>query len=337
MNNCNINNTKSQDVILEDRRNNWKNKKMDSIIVGESLVRSDVNSGKYICTCSTNLIFTGEDINNKKLIYANFCKARLCPMCSWRKSRLIFGQIAKISSEIDKINKYNYLFLTLTQKNCIVEDLEDNIKKLHIAFNRMFKYKLIKNICKGYFRATEVTYNKKDNTYHPHIHIILLVNKSYFTCKNKNEIGYLTQNDFTNLWQKALDVDYKPIVDIRKIKKYDYKTISEVAKYTVKSSDIIIYDKFNNLNDKHIVSLHLALKNKRLIGLSGIFKELHSKLNLQDLNSDDVDFVNADLKDKEDTLSKFFIFHFKWNVGLSNYYLIDNNKFSNYIVENLKR
>ena len=46
--------------------------------------------------------------------------------------------------------------------------------------------KEVKSIVKGYIRKLEVTYNsdmssKSYDTYHPHFHVVIAVNKSYFT------------------------------------------------------------------------------------------------------------------------------------------------------------
>ena len=54
---------------------------------------------------------------DKKLNKANFCKYRLCPMCSWRRSLKIFGQASQVMAEAEK-QGYRFLFVTLTQKNC---------------------------------------------------------------------------------------------------------------------------------------------------------------------------------------------------------------------------
>jgi hypothetical protein len=62
---------------------------------------------------------------------------------------------------------------------------------------------------------------------------------------------YITQQDFTNLWQNALKVDYKPIVDVRQIKaKNDSKdslisAVAETIKYTLKSSDLLKMNKYS--------------------------------------------------------------------------------------------
>lgn len=326
--------------ILEDGKNNWKEKKEDNLLISESYKRLAIkynlknfyNINYHMLHCASYLEFKLFKDESKKLNLANFCRCRLCPMCNWRRSKKTFGQVSKVVNEIDKLNKYDYIFLTLTIKNCIPEELENSINLISKSFNKMFHKssgnKKIKSICKGYFRAIEVTYNKKENTYHPHIHCIVVVEKDYFSRWNKN---YIKTEEWSELWGKYLKVDYLPIVDVRKVTSKNYKNsaVAEISKYTVKSKDIIIKNRKGDINkdltDKNVLVLHNSLKNKRLITFGGIMKELHKKLNLEDLNKDDVDLVNTDVADN-DNLLNYIILKYKWCVGISNYKLIDSIK-----------
>ena len=40
------------------------------------------------------------------------------------------------------------------------------------------------SVIKGYVRKLEITYNKERDDYNPHFHVLIAVNKSYFTDKN---------------------------------------------------------------------------------------------------------------------------------------------------------
>ncbi len=98
------------------------------------------------------------------------------------------------------------------------------------------------------FRSLEITYNKEDDTYHPYFHLILAVNKSYFTDKDY----YLSQENWTRLWKESLQVDYTPVVDVRRVKSKDKnfsKVIAETAKYTVKSEDFLIKEENGKINE----------------------------------------------------------------------------------------
>ena len=135
-------------------------------------------------------------------------------MCSWRRSKKIFGQVSKVMDKALEENEYRFLFLTLTCANVSGEDLANQLDELFKAFNLLTKRKSVKLAVKGWFRALEVTHNLISDTYHPHFHVILAVNKSYF----KKPEQYLKQEQWTQLWKDSLKIDYTPIVDVRAFK-----------------------------------------------------------------------------------------------------------------------
>ena len=215
-----------------------------------------------------------------KVVKTTSCHVRLCPVCQWRRSLNTFRNLAQI---YEAVQGYKHLFLTLTQKNVEGEALADEIKKISDAFTKMMRRKPWKDIVKGYTRTIEVTISK-DGTFHPHIHAILTVSKSY---GSKN---YLSQNKVCEEWQKAICTDYKPVCDIRAIKNMNGKAIAEVAKYSVKPADYINGDAF------HIAEivkwLDSALDGKRFISYGGIIKdkkqEIFSKVNLEDIEAETI-------------------------------------------------
>ena len=323
--------------ILEDGKNDWVTKKMSNEDLRETFVRlankkenevlfsSFIRIAERLYFCGTYLEFKQYEDGIKKLDTANFCRIRLCPMCTWRRNKKVFGQVSRIVNEIDKMNKYDYIFLTLTCKNIKGNELSNQMDILNKSFNNMFRgNKKVKKILQGYFRANEVTYNAKENTYHPHIHCIIVVEKGYFHWRNEN---YIKTEEWANIWQHYLEVDYIPIVDVRKVKAndYKYKAVCEIAKYTIKSKDIIIKRKNGQVNeqltDENVYNLYLGLKNKRLVGMGGIFKELHKKLNLEDINDDNIDLIHTDVDDNNKLLN-FIILKYKWSVGFRNYVLV---------------
>ena len=82
---------------------------------------------------------------------------------------------------------------------------------------------------------------------HPHFHAMLLVKSTYF---NRD---YINQAEWTDMWIKAMRLDYYPQVDIRAVKPNPRKTVDEnkaklhgavleTFKYSVKPSDMLAYD-----------------------------------------------------------------------------------------------
>lgn len=316
------------DVNPDGKITNWEEKKLKTLDLSESYKRLGnqfINKHYRVRDCGTYLEYKKFKDDSKKLNQANFCKVRLCPMCSWRRSLKIFGQVSKVMDYISADKDYDYLFLTLTTRNCEGSQLSETIDNIFNAFKKMTKRKKYKDVIKGHFRALEVTHNLITDTYHPHLHCILAVNKSYF----KKSDNYITQKQWTSIWKEALKVDYNPIVDIRRFKdtkgKGISKSIAEAAKYTVKSDDYIIRDDITNeiiedITDAAVYILDLALANRRLTAFGGILKEIHQLLNLDD--AEDGDLVNTDNEDLRDDLD-YIIERYSWNIGYKQYLMID--------------
>lgn len=191
-----------------------------------------------------------------KLYDANFCRDRLCPMCSWRRSLKIFNQVSQIMNVIE--GKYRFIFLTLTVRNCSGSDLPKVITRMQTAWSKGIRYnKRFKKAVKGYFKALEVTHNlqkylckyikdEKGNkkavklvdenghlipnlsydTYHPHFHCILAVDESYF---NKRFPDYIKQSEWLEMWRNAYGDRTITQVDVRTCKPKNSKDITDAT------------------------------------------------------------------------------------------------------------
>lgn len=241
-----------------------------------------------------------------KLHDARFCRVRLCPICQWRRSLKTFAQMSKVL-DIAKADGYQFIFLTLTLRNCTADALSDELTHILLSFNRLMKYKDVQKAVKGYYRGCEVTHNIRTDEYHPHLHVVLAVRPSYF-----NGQTYISHDKWVALWQRALQVEYTPVVDIRKCRG-GAKAIAEACKYAVKPSDILNFDDWDMTVDTLRV-LDKALENRRFVGLGGILKEIHKKLHLDDMEEGDLVHVESQSTD-EATPEEIIYF---WN-GYSQY------------------
>lgn len=294
--------------------------------------------------CGSYLEFKKYDgVPGMKLSGAYFCSVRLCPMCSWRRSLKIYAQVSKVMNALESEKDYRYLFVTLTVKNCAGRDLSKTITDLLAGFNRlMARMKYKDTPFKGWFRALEVTHNWERNDYHPHIHMIWVVNKSYF----KDSKVYVSQKKLTEMWQKSMKINYTPRVDMRVVssskktegcgEKY-LKIVAEVAKYTAKSKDYLYRyaektkkdsrgrpkkkseEEINRLTDEAVATLDQALHRRRLVAYGGIWKELHKKLNLKDAEEDD-DLINVEEDEKMRDDLAYVLMRYSWNSAIINYY-----------------
>ena len=284
-------NIAAEDINKEQLKKEWNELKKNQIKYSD-MCQSTINSIKLTNSSLDKIKFCGnylEFLANKsfdkhKLIRGSFCCTRLCPTCAKRKSlRWIFA----LSLMIEYVNStydYEYLLLTLTAPNVKGDDLHDQLTKYSKAFDNMLKRKKYKAIDKGFIRKLEITYNKKTDTYHPHYHVIIAVNKSYF----KDKDLYIKRDTWLKDWQHAMKDDSITQVDIRKV--YNKSTadsdltkssiqtgILEVAKYTAKSGDYLI-------SEDVFIAFWNALKYMREFTFGGCFKEAHNLFKLGELD-----------------------------------------------------
>lgn len=298
---------------------------------------------------------------------SNSCRVRLCPVCSWRRTLKISSHARKIFNYVETSeqysNKYDYLLLTLTVPNCSGDNLSSTIDLLMKSFDRLMKRRELKKIVKGWYRGLEVTFNKFEiiteglykrckgyfdtlgltvgdknpnfNTYHPHFHVILCVNKSYLSNHRVTD-GYLSNEKWLEIWRECTrnnditQVDVRP-VRVKQNKKVNpdnplqrnglINAICEVTKYTVKDKDFIITWDWD-LSSECVSVLDKALANRRLIAWGGILKEIHKILNLDD--EIDGDLVNIDDDDvsvpDSETITEISAV---WHVGYQEYVIYD--------------
>ena len=215
----------------------------------------------------------------KKLANANFCKNRFCPVCSWRRTRNITGQLKEAFTAIQEKEKIATLFLTLTVNNPDVKDLKDTIAKMNKAFKRMSETKRFKNAILGYFKSIEILGEQTPNGQaHPHFHILLVVKENYF-----KKSDYINQKEFLQMWRDATRNQNITQVDVRRIKSKNENfsdidsAIAETVKYAVKHSDLC------KRTNEDFYYLYTQTKNLRFISAGGILKD---HLNLIKIDED---------------------------------------------------
>lgn len=311
------------DKSMSGKERPWSEKKRKSIMVSDSFKRLGFeNKSNAIKNCGTLLGFHLHEDDTMTLHTANFCRQRLCPLCAWRRSLKIFSQVSKIMDEAVKYNDRCFLFLTFTMRNVYAHELPDAVSTLLNAYSALFRKSNVKKRILGSFRALEVTHNTNRhslsfNTFHPHLHCVLMVNKSYF---HKN---YITQRQWCDLWKQCLSVDYVPVVYIEKIDPtYSniQKAVAEVAKYTVKDNDYLNANL--DLQDHAIFWLDKALAGRRLISFRGEFDKIQKALKLDDCI--DGDLIHVDDVNVRDDLGCTVVFY-RWNVGYCNYIQLDDD------------
>ncbi|WP_300972707.1 protein rep, partial [Streptococcus thermophilus] len=180
---------KNQGEILVDKssqgkKRDWRGRKVLSLRLADIFENLGYKKSlvERVQTCGDTLRFIQNQDGSLKLYQAYFCKNKLCPMCNWRRSMKYSYQTSRIVDEaIKQESKGRFLFLTLTVKNVEGEALNSTISQLTKSFDRLFKRAKVQRNLLGYLRSVEVTHNGKDKTYHPHIHVLMMVKPNYFS------------------------------------------------------------------------------------------------------------------------------------------------------------
>ena len=312
-----------RDVNSKGRVRPWREKKLKTHALSNSYVRiGKKDKALRVYKCGTYLEFIKSSSNERlKLHRANFCKVRLCPVCAWQKSLSVFRELSRAMDIAQKEDKRLIpLFLTLTVKNCTGDALSSTLDTIFHGWNRFMSNTKMKRIIKGWFRSLEVTYNRQNDTYHPHVHVILLVDKGYFAKGNKD---YMKTEDWVKVWRKSLRLDYDPICDIRCVKmkgKQGKKAVAEVSKYTVKDVDYLTG--LAELTDKVVFVLDSALHRRRLYAYGGVLKEIAKRLEAE-RKAQRMEEMKEEEEAIRDDVESFAqtILAYRWDALHGNYFL----------------
>lgn len=327
-----------------------------------------VDFGKFsvrINACGSWLKFVKVE-GKLKLVKANFCHSPNCPMCQWRRSLKWRAKFLTLLPEIQKnYPSHKWVFLTLTIRNCDLDDLRPTLTHLNDSFRRL--YQLNKFPMDGLVKSVEVTrawdcYHrgtylgrhgttwimrweyqhkavldlKPTDEVHPHLHVTGLVPGSYFTGR-----GYIKQEEWQQLWQQSLRVDYLPIVNIKTVKPKNknsqllpepeefadnpkvadesgiVQAICETLKYTVKEQDLVgTYCQDKEVNASWLKRITQQLYKTRKVEYRGVLKEVGKQL---EAAVNDGNLVNINDDEEESSEQPTEELEFRWNTAIKKY------------------
>ncbi len=315
---------------ISSRDKPWDSHKSESRDVSRLYDRAGYEKySKRVWECSQSLEFALKSDEagtmRLKLHSARFCRVRWCPVCLWRKSLMWRGKLINgLKAILEDYPRARFIFLTLTVRNCELEDLRETLATMNKAWIRLTQRKNFPAI--GWLKSIEVTRNS-NGTAHPHFHCLLMVNTTYFGR------DYLSQRAWRALWKDCLRIDYDPVVNVKAVKdrkrKVD-KTVDndinchvdtdvnggvdnkvngtidpdimagllETVKYSVKFDDLV-------KDPDWLAGLTEQMHKTRAIGLGGVFKEYLSEDEPEDL-------VNAGLEDETDLKDEDVRLVFDW-------------------------
>ena len=294
-----------------------------------------INKSERMYYCGSFLVYEVNERGEKRLIKANSCHVRLCPMCMWRRALKAYREMCIVYNYVQqKTENSKFLFLTLTQRNVEADKLGKELDRILYGFMRLMQRKEIKKFCLGFVRSLEITYNKEANTYHPHIHILIHTTNGFYSGRN-----YLSKQDYIKLWREIMGLDYDPNIDIRRFKPKDVnrvgRELAEICKYSVKPSDYI-YISDENLTKKVTEILDRDLAGRRLLSYGGTIRKARKKLLFSDeiTESDDIMAVGDVQADEQG-----YIELYKWHFGEEQYKRLSGEERESMLkfVENAKK
>ena len=255
----------------------WSEKKALNKEIVEKMLSATTTVKKFkravrISQCSSFFkLAKCDDCGKEYVSYVELCRDRICPICQWKLARKRAFEMLQCLDDMNENGEYKYQFLTLTQKNVTIFQLRRQLKKMSKAWNKVMSSNK-KNKPAGCARVTEITYNEKEQTFHPHMHVIIAWEKGQTPYKRL---------EWQNKWKKALEINYTPICRLQAIKpkkehvKYT-KAVLETFKYSLKANDLLkmpneIFDSFLD-----------AISRTRVCSYTGIFKKTRQKLKLNE-------------------------------------------------------
>ncbi len=306
---------------LSPRDVKWKELKPQNLNVA-NLYAGTVYDKYYgkMQTCSSYLRFDlvpndkGEIVH--KLQEGNFCRVRACPLCQWRRSLMWRSRTIRAMTRMlaDHPGK-RFIYLTLTWKNCELEQLGESITQANEAWHRLIKRPQFKAV--GWLRNLEITRSPIGEA-HPHFHALLMVNPGYFAQ------DYLNRKDWRALWRSCLRVEYDPIVWVNVVKPRGKKTtdtsesapginegllkaIRYTLKYSTKPEDWINTDTSVSQDmQAWLIGLTKQMHNKRAIATGGIFKQYLKESEPENLVVDEENIDTSETKQLAGRLQYFW-------------------------------
>ena len=233
-----------------------------------------------LITCGNYLHFRNyHTVDQTRLHDARFCKKHLfCPLCAIRRgSKQLSSYLSRYKAIIEHNPTLRPCMVTLTVKNG--PDLTERYNHLVTSLKKVTRAR--SRALSGSRDKTEFSkvkaavgtyeFTNKNNGWHPHVHIIALVEENIDQAKLSKEWHTITGDSF--------------IVDVRPISNPEepIKGFAEVFKYALKFSDLTLEQQ---------VFAAMQLHKKRLLFSIGLFRGVVVPESLTDEPLDDLPYID---------------------------------------------
>lgn len=300
--------------------NKWQYHKNLATEVAKNMLTSEyikiAKRGERMSRCSERITYQYcQDCGAIHLSRVWLCRDRLCPVCNWRLATKRYAEMMQIATA-EELQAYNVSVITLTMRNVPLDNLRNALTQMSKAWDRLCKRRTYKRLIIGYAKHTEITNKDTNDTYHPHLHVLVIV----------PQYAMIEHQQLCWDWADCLDVNYRPYVDIRRAYtqtpngKKDWDNIAgaiiEAFKYSVKSEDIA------TLSPNNLTQLAEQVAGFQFITYGGLFRMLRKKYGIT--SPDRTEVVNDAIIACPQCGSTALAYDlYKWAFGR---YLIDNDR-----------
>lgn len=305
----------------------WSDKKRKSAALAQAylkLPRTYRALGTRVADCAPQILRIGTQGEQPqgldiKTLFSGTCKARLCPLCATLRARRQYARVLpRFEEAIVAYPGIRAAFATFTIPNVPLSELKTAGASITAGFRRMTQRTRFKKAVIGWMRAMELTLNRETMMVHPHLHVVLLLERGYFA---KERDLYLTQQEWLDLWRQVMRDDAIQIVDIRPLRPRKRtgslsSALGECTKYPLKPLAVWTRqpDGTYAVDPSVLEPLHNGLKGKRLFGFGGILRRaarVIEELEREDwqLTEDEIEALTVPTEDDE----PYFVEAFDWD------------------------
>lgn len=220
-------------------------------------------------------------------------------LTSWKRSLELAYSNHYIITKINENKPVNWLLLDLGLENVVEDNINQVLDNMLIGFNRLFKYKSVKQATLGYFRMLDIL--KLDDRYHPRIHILLPTIKSYFQGRY-----YIKYDNWVALWSKALGIKDNLYIKVKVIhsKDDDHPILMKMEQGLSAFYDVS--------EKKKPTKNNTIIESRRLIGYSRLLKD-----EVDQLPSNTCFYLDMDKLRTDDSIANCaFESMLEWHPGL---------------------
>ena len=204
------------------------------------------------------------------------CGDRMCPACARSRSLRAAANAAQVAKLLQSRGMLPTSYhVVLTVRNVSAEKLRETIGTMIDALRWLLRRRTVTPYIAGWARNIEITYNTNKNTYHPHVHLLIVPTTNATVVANSQ--WWATQ------WTDALKScgnapDYIPIC--HSVATWSVGALAEVSKYVTKLS--CVYKLPAELRYMAVKTIDDAVRGRKLLSYGGVWAEARRELKQRD-------------------------------------------------------